>query len=146
VHLLKYGGKRRLVPAMAEAMAFSARTNPALQGVGALVPVALHPNRLRRRGYNQSEWLAEGMACDLGLPVGRWLVRTRDTRPQVGLSGAERLENVHGAFVGSPEAGGKRILLVDDVATTGATAKDAARALKAAGAISVGLLTFARDV
>lgn len=145
VHLLKYSAKRRLAPVMAEAMAFVARTSPALQGVDALVPVALHPARQRRRGYNQSEWLARGLADALGVPVAAWLARARDTRPQVGLSLSERQDNVRGAFEALPACAGANVLLVDDVTTTGATARDAARALRAAGARSVRLLTFARD-
>jgi len=145
VHLLKYAGKRRLAPAMADAMEFAARTSSALQGVDAVVPVALHPKRLRRRGYNQADWLAEELASRLDRDTGAWLTRVRDTRPQVGLSAAERRENMREAFTASPDAAGKRILLLDDVATTGATARDAARALKARGAASVRLLTFARD-
>lgn len=146
VHLLKYGGKRRVAPVMAAEMARSVWESPALRGATAIVPVGLHPRRLGRRGYNQSEWLAHELSILLGLPVGLWSIRAKDTRPQVGLSRDERAANVSDAFVAPAMAAGHRILLIDDVSTTGATARDAARALKRAGAEWIGLVTFARDV
>jgi ComF family protein len=146
VHLLKYSGKRRVAPAMAAPMARAIWDSPAFHGATAIVPVGLHPRRARRRGYNQSEWLARELSSLLNLPVGLWSIRKRDTRPQVGLSRNDRAENVSGAFGAVPEAAGHRIILVDDVSTTGATAREAARSLKRAGAEWVGLVTFARDV
>jgi ComF family protein len=146
VHLLKYHGKRRVAPAMAEVMARAFQRAPGFRAVDTLVPVALHASRRRKRGYNQSEWLAAEMGRLLNLPAQTWLARTRDTPSQVGLSAGERAANMRGAFTAAPEARGRNILLVDDVTTTGATARDAARALHAEGAASVCLLTFARDV
>lgn len=146
VHLLKYRGKRRVAPAMAGAMAVAFHRLPAFRTADAIVPVALHASRLRARGYNQSDWLCIELAEHLGLPIEHWLERVRDTGSQVGLTAERRTVNMRGAFEARPDAGGRRILLVDDVATTGATAKDAARALKHAGAASVHLLTFARDL
>ena len=106
-------------------------------GVDAVVPVPLHWWRRMRRGYNQSAALAFGIASTLKLPYRRWwLRRSRYTPSQKELSAAARRANVEGAF----RAGmgvrlqGKHILLVDDVMTTGATASEAARALKRAGA------------
>lgn len=146
VHLLKYGGKRRVAPSMAAEMARAVWDSPSFQGASVIVPVGLHPRRLRRRGYNQSEWLAHEISNLLNLPVGLWSIRERDTRPQVGLSREDRASNVSGAFKALDAAAGHRILLVDDVSTTGATAKEAARALKRAGAEWVALVTFARDL
>lgn len=146
VHLLKYSGKRRLAAPMAEVMDFVARTRPSVQGADALVPIALHPTRLRHRGYNQADWLASALADLSGLPLYPWLSRVRDTPPQVGLTADQRQANVRDAFAASPACAGRRILLVDDVATTGATAREAASALRRAGAASIRLLTFARDV
>ncbi|HEY3414231.1 MAG TPA: ComF family protein [Armatimonadota bacterium] len=146
VHLLKYRGKRRVAAPMSAAMVRTAWDTPAFRGVDAIVPVGLHPRRIRQRGFNQSEWLAEEMSVLMNVPLGMWSIRTRHTRPQVGLSALERKENMRGAFAATPEAAGRRILLVDDVSTTGATAREAARELRDAGAHWVGLITFARDL
>lgn len=114
--------------------------------VDLVVPVALHPERERKRGYNQSTLLARRLSCKLGwqmLPES--LQRTRDTRPQTRLSGSERLQNVQRAFQAQRDiVTGKHILLVDDVATTGATLAASADALLAAGAVSVSGYCLAR--
>jgi len=112
----------------------------------ALVPVPLHAERQRARGYNQSTLLAERLAARLGLVVAEELLqRTRYTPPQVGLNAAERLDNVRGAFTAAT-AGvvGRHILLIDDVYTTGATTLAAADALLLAGAGSVSAYCLAR--
>src|SRR5207237_6401269 len=97
------------------------------------------------RGFNQAALLAERLARVLGVPLRqRWLARTRATVPQTALSATERRVNVRGAFVASTSAAGADVVLVDDVLTTGATAAECARALRAAGARSVGVLTVAR--
>ena len=110
-----------------------------------LVPVPLARERERERGFNQAALLAERMATGLRAPLRtRWLARTRATAPQTALSATERRVNVRGAFVASTSAAGIDVVLVDDVLTTGATAAECARALRAAGARSVGVLTVAR--
>jgi ComF family protein len=110
-----------------------------------LVPIPLARERERERGFNQAALVAERVARGLGAPVReRWLARTRATAPQTELDAAERRANVRGAFVASTAAAGADVVLVDDVLTTGATAGECARALRAAGAASVGLLTVAR--
>jgi len=109
-----------------------------------IMPVPLHPRRLKSRGFNQALLLAQGLTA---LPLARdTLIRVRHTRPQVELSPKERRENVKGAFaVSRPErVKGKRVLLVDDLFTTGATARECARALQKAGAVQVDILTVAR--
>lgn len=146
VRHLKYEGKRQAVPAMAEAMAFVVRTHPALHGCDTITPISLHPYRLRQRGYNQSAWLAMELSSLLNLRYADTLERVRHTHPQVGLDAEARRRNMEGVFRANDNARGRRILLVDDVSTTGATARDAARALREAGAVSVRLLTFARDL
>lgn len=116
-----------------------------------LVPVPLHPSRLRFRRYNQSMLLARELSRLTGLEVDAHLVRRdRKTRQQVGLSGDSRLRNVQGAFSLHPRAlerlRGRPVVLVDDVYTTGATVKAVTRALKRGGVEKVDVLTFARVV
>lgn len=111
----------------------------------AIVPVPLHPKRLAERGFNQTALLARPLARLMGAPlVLRALVRTRDTPRQATLSRAARLQNVDGAFIGSRVVRGRRVLLVDDVCTTGATLRACIRALRAAGALEVAAFVLAR--
>ncbi len=116
-----------------------------------IAPVPLHRRRLFARQFNQSAALAQVIARESGVPQDSFaLVRVKATRPQVGLSRAQRGANLSGAFKVTPERAaavrGRRIVLVDDVLTTGATANAAARALLRAGATQVDLLVFARAV
>lgn len=116
-----------------------------------LVPVPLHPLRLLSRRYNQSTELARALGRLTGLAVAPGLVaRRKNTRPQVGLSGAARRRNLAGAFVARPEAvarlGGRRLVIVDDVITTGATVRAVSRVLLEAGAAAVDVVSFARVV
>jgi len=112
-----------------------------------IVPVPLHRYRLWRRRYNQSALLArllsERISCPSALQA---LERTRRTRPQVGLEAEERKKNVKNAFAAKPDVKDKRILLVDDVFTTGATLSACTKALLKAGAKDVRVLTLARVV
>jgi ComF family protein len=111
----------------------------------AVVPVPLARARERARGFNQATLLAERLARGLGARCEpRWLARARDTQPQTDLDVAARRTNVRGAFVASSAVAGRAVALVDDVLTTGATASECARVLRAAGARSVGVLTVAR--
>lgn len=146
VHRLKYEDRLDLAGVMARMMAASGRT--LIAEAECLVPVPLHRGRLWRRRFNQSALLARAIAASAGrLCVATALVRVRATRSQVGLSRAARAENLSGAFrVTAAEQHrirGRRVLLVDDVMTTGATGNAAARALLRGGATSVDLLTFA---
>jgi ComF family protein len=104
-----------------------------------VAPIPLHPDRLRQRGFNQSELLVEALANRLDWPAEPAAVkRSRSTRPQIDLSARERWENVRGAFTADRDLViGRRILLVDDVSTSGATLAAAAEALLDAGATSV---------
>jgi ComF family protein len=112
----------------------------------AIVPVPLHWRKRLRRGYNQSAALAFGLGQRLGVPVrSRWLSRTKPTPEQRSMaSAAARRANVQGAFRARDRLDNLCILLVDDVMTTGATASEAARALKKAGAARVGVAVLAR--
>lgn len=113
-----------------------------------VVPVPTTRARLRRRGYNQAERLARVVARETRRPLLEPLVRTGRSRTQVSLHPTERRANVEKVFQAHPSRSRtlreSRVLLIDDVLTTGATGGAAARALQAAGARSVTLLTFAR--
>lgn len=107
----------------------------------ALVPVPLHPRRQRVRGANQAEILCRGLSPKLGMPVLNALRRVQHTREQSSLPRAERLRNVQNAFSLQADVRGLRLLLVDDVRTTGATSRACAQVLLRGGAQSVGILT-----
>jgi ComF family protein len=152
IHAMKYGGRPVVAAPLGRLLAEAAPgALPAPPGEWAegLVPVPLHPVRLAERGFNQAELLSAPCGARWHLPVlGRVLVRTRPTPPQTDLDAAARRANVRDAFaVPRPaEVAGRRLLLVDDVFTTGATAGAAARALRAAGAAAVGVIALARVV
>lgn len=111
-----------------------------------VIPVPLSFWRRGKRGYNQSELLARGLGEKLGLTVKTDLLkRVKDTPSQTGLKRPERARNVRGAFIVKGKLRGEDILLVDDVATTGATTIECARTLKKSGAGQVWVLTFAKD-
>ena len=106
---------------------------------------AAAPRALPERRYDQAALLAAELSQRLGRPLEvEWLTRVRDTRRQVGLSEAEREANVAGAFAAPPQVRGQDVVLVDDVFTSGASAREAAGALRAAGASRVFVLTLAR--
>jgi ComF family protein len=112
----------------------------------AIVPMPIHFWRYQERGFNQAEVLALAIAPLSGLPVEAFVKRVKNTSRQAGLSARQRRLNVRDAFaVANPElVRGKRILLIDDVLTTGASANACALALKKAGASTVALLALAR--
>ncbi|MDP4003612.1 ComF family protein [Methylobacterium sp. NEAU K] len=146
VHRLKYEDRLDLSGVMARMMAASGRM--LIAEAECVVPVPLHRWRLWRRRFNQAALLGRAVAREAGLPFEpAALVRIRATRSQVGLSRAARGVNLSGAFRVPPEQAhrirGRRVLLVDDVITTGATGNAASRALLRGGAASVDLLTFA---
>jgi ComF family protein len=140
IHLLKYGKVRTLARPLSGLLA---QALPRDEVFDATVPVPLFWLRRIKRGFNQSELLARGLAHRTGIPVLNALGRVRPTPTQAGLSNSARRLNVSKAFR-SRDVRGKRILLIDDVMTTGATAAACASALKQAGARRVALLTVAR--
>jgi ComF family protein len=149
VHALKYGDRLDLAPSMGRWMANAG--TPLLEGADALVPVPLHWRRQWARRFNQAAILAEVIARESGTKVAhRALKRRRATPQQVGLDKSARAQNVQGAFrvpaEGRSEVHGRKLVLIDDVLTTGATVDACARALLRAGARSVDVLTFARVV
>ncbi len=142
VHRFKYGNKRYLAADLA-GLAMAAL--PADLQVDFVVPVPLTPSRERHRGYNQGRLLAAEVARQLDLPLDAGvLIRVRDAPPQTSLPRAQRLANVRGSFRALRKLSGARILLVDDVTTTGATIEAATRALRRRGAVWVGALVLAR--
>ncbi len=139
VHALKYRGIRDTVPFLAAGMAEA--LFPQSGDWDVLAPIPLHARRQRTRGFNQAAVLCDALGDASGLPARALLLRIVDTAQQASLGAEERLANVHGAFVSPGRLDGLRVLLVDDVRTTGATAAAAARACKDAGATRVGLIS-----
>jgi len=111
-----------------------------------LVPVPTTRRRLKERGFNQSLLLSQGIGRALGMPVDDVLERVGEQQAQSSLSGRDRLSNLAGCMRAKKRLDGRRILLIDDVYTTGATAREAARALMEAGAFSVGVFAAARAI
>jgi ComF family protein len=147
IGLFKYEGRPDLARPLADLLWRAVEPHAALHAGAFVVPVPLHPARLAERGYNQSALLAGRIARRLGSP---WLPlalrRTRDTPRQASLGRDARLANVGDAFLvrRAPRIRGARILLVDDVTTTGATLRACEAALTQAGAASVASAVLAR--
>ncbi len=143
IHLFKYSGMKPLAPCLGR---FLERAIPVDEAYDLVVPVPLHWRRKWQRGFNQAELLARHLARRRQLPMMNALRRRKAAGVQATLTVAARRRNVAGAFsaVSSADLTGKRVLLIDDVMTTGATAAACAAALKRGGAKSVSLLTLAR--
>ena len=142
LYRLKFQEERALAKPLAALMA---------QAVGqwgrefdGVVWVPMSPKKLQQRGYNQSQLLAKALAKELGLPWWTLLEQARETATQHNLTRAQRADNVRGAYRARAEAAGQRLLLVDDIVTTGATLRACAQALYEAGAQSVGAVCAAR--
>lgn len=143
VHQLKYRSVRAAALPLAGQMALLPAGEEEM-----IVPLPTDRRRRRKRGFNQATLLAQALCEEWGMPMCEALERTRHCAPQTGLSEAQRRENLSGCMAVRARSvdaiRGRRVLLIDDVYTTGATAAEAARALLDAGAKSVGVLTAAR--
>lgn len=155
IHRLKFQGKTRLAAPLEKGLFRAMVRMWAPADIDVVIPMPLHEKRLRKRGFNQASlvvrnWRREadrfGGFRDSFRVDSEVLIRSRMTKPQTGLGKKQRMENIRNAFhVGDAERiGGKRILLVDDVYTTGATVNECARVLLKAGAERVDVLTLAR--
>ncbi len=148
VHALKYQGWRSVGEFMGAVM--GRRASAAVRGADRVVPIPTSERNLRRRGYNQAEVIASALAAETGIPLLACLKRRRQEGTQTALNPMQRRANVSGAFV-MTEAGeemvrGHRILLVDDVITTGATILAAFRALVPGAPATVSAYAFSRTV
>jgi ComF family protein len=147
MHDFKYGHQIHLRHPVAQWL-IATLDDPRLQGrrFDLVIPVPLHPTRKRERGFNQAELLAQLLSARAGLVMHEALERVRYTTTQTAFDRAERMENLRDAFRLRKKANvrGLRVLLIDDVLTTGSTLSECARVLKAAGAISVHAATAAR--
>ncbi len=149
IHRWKYEGKTHLTPFFAEWMAEGLNRYWKLPFLDLLIPVPLHPRRLRERGFNQALLLAEALSRRTGIPVLKTILKKKKpTLPQVNLSGAEREKGLKGAFHVTEEEklSGKSVLLIDDVYTTGATVNECSKGLLRGGAERVDVLTLAHAI
>jgi ComF family protein len=146
---LKFRGRKNLDGLLAQLLVWTFCDTWACNDFDLIVPVPLHSKRKRERGYNQAALLAECLSHHIGIPHRESLLsRVRPTLSQVGLTDLERFRNLRGAFrcLDAGRAAGQRILLIDDVMTTGATVTNASETLLAGGAARVSVLTVARAV
>jgi ComF family protein len=144
LHAFKYGGQFAAGRFLAEALLARVQGE---RWPDVLFPMPLHPKRLQERGFNQAAEIARRLAIDTGLPISLdSLIKLRDTAPQASLPWKERQANVKGAFACIADVAGRRVVIVDDVMTTGTTLNEAAKALKKRGAAEVAVWVVARTL
>ena len=147
LHAFKYGGHLSHAEYFAEALSAAVALRPAeMPWPDALVALPLAPSRQRVRGFDQAAEIARRVARRTGVPLTAGLRRTRDTPAQAALPWKDRGKNVRGAFIADPFLAGKRVAIVDDVMTTGATLGSAAGAVLRAGAVAVEAWAVARTL
>ena len=145
IHVFKFNGVWRMSDWMANEM-LRACSDDFLSGVSVVVPVPMHALRKLSRGYNQSEKLAKAFSKKTNIPYAMLLKRVRNTKQQARLSNTARRSNLKDAFKAVKELSAETVLLIDDVRTTGTTAIECVKAMLAAGAKEVRVLTFAKAI
>jgi ComF family protein len=141
INLLKFQGVRRLAGPLGELL-----TGLPIPYMDGIVPVPVTAKTLRERGFNQTLLVAKSLSGHLHIPLKiDVLSKTNETRPQIGLGAVERAVNLKNSFSVKDRLNGSRLLLLDDVMTTGATARECARALMKAGGGEVVVITLARS-
>lgn len=141
----KFKGCRAYAPLLGEMMKEYLLSFDIWQDIDYIIPVPLHEKRLRERGYNQSELIAEHISGYTGVPLDALsLTRTRNTKKQSTLTGIDRIKNVEGAFECDTDMRGKTIVVFDDIYTTGNTMQFCAAALREAGAEKICAVTLAK--
>ena len=146
LHQLKYGGQKEVGAIMGRYMASELLASGFFQGIDCIIPVPLHKQKQRMRGYNQSEWIARGISIVTGIPINtEAVIRRKNTETQTRKSVLGRWENVEGVFErhSAESLVGKHILIIDDVLTTGATTVACASCLMEIEGIRISVLTLA---
>ncbi|MCK9179574.1 MAG: ComF family protein [Bacteroides sp.] len=147
LYQLKYKGRKEIGESIAATMTSEIiNTSHFFDSIDVIIPVPLHPDKLKLRGYNQSEWIAKGVSRIASLPINtKSLIRNKYTETQTQKSVWDRQENIKDVFqlVSSSELCGKHVLLIDDVVTTGATLTACATVLSAVPKVSISFLTLA---
>ena len=139
---MKYANKLAVAHVLAQPLIALAAGQPRPD---LLIPMPLHPSRLRERGFNQSAEIAKIAARELGIPLALDACRrTRATTPQAALPWKERVRNMRGAFVCDVDLSGKKVAVLDDVMTTGATLNELSKALRQRGAVEISAWVAAR--
>ncbi len=145
IHKLKYSGRRDIGRFFGDIILGLEQADPIWGRIDGLLPVPLHKLRMRDRGYNQSEIIAEPISKATGIPMfSKSIKRVRNTSSQTKLNAKERENNIAGAFMVSERLTGKKLAIIDDVITTGATTKELASAIKQAGGEVVCAMCVAR--
>lgn len=148
IHRFKFKGRKKLAQALGIIIVQYLSQSPSLEmsEIDLIVPVPLHQKRLRQRGFDQTDLLAQVIGRYFGVDVSHALIRTKNTKAQFELPRQERFKNINGVFHVTDKSAvqGKRILLFDDIYTTGATISECSKALKKAGAKRVEILTLSR--
>lgn len=149
IHRMKYGGVYKMAEWMGHEIAGMMRGESVFGGAEVLVPVPMHPARRRQRGRNHALCIAQAVAAETGLPLCEAVNRIRNTKQQVKRSGAERRTALQGAFAIDERyrdaVAGKKVVVIDDVVTTGSSVNGVAEVLYAAGAAEVYAATFAGE-